>query len=67
MDYYRLNKRLLKGFLANAKALLKKDDGEIHVTQKGELLPALKLTERFQMYLFGRLTFTDPLCERGKI
>lgn len=31
---YRLNKRLLKGFLANAKALLKKDDGEIHVTQK---------------------------------
>ncbi|KAG2395574.1 uncharacterized protein HKW66_Vig0070500 [Vigna angularis] len=30
----RLNKRLLKSFLANAKALLKKDDGEIHVTQK---------------------------------
>lgn len=32
--YYRLNKKLLKGFLANAKALLKKDGGEIHVTQK---------------------------------
>ncbi|KAK7332475.1 hypothetical protein VNO80_29227 [Phaseolus coccineus] len=27
MDYYRLNKRLLKGFLANAKALLKEEDG----------------------------------------
>ncbi|XP_027933262.1 uncharacterized protein At4g26485-like [Vigna unguiculata] len=30
----QLNKKLLKGFLANAKALLKKDGGEIHVTQK---------------------------------
>lgn len=29
-----LNKRLLKGFLANAKALLKKEGGEIHVTHK---------------------------------
>ncbi|KAH1041019.1 hypothetical protein GLYMA_09G016200v4 [Glycine max] len=30
----RLNKRLLKGFLANAKALIKKEGGEIHVTHK---------------------------------
>lgn len=31
----RLNKRLLKGFLANAKALIKKEGGEIHVTHRG--------------------------------
>ncbi|KAG4990228.1 hypothetical protein AAZX31_09G016100 [Glycine max] len=30
----QLNKRLLKGFLANAKALIKKEGGEIHVTHK---------------------------------
>ncbi|RDX68061.1 Heavy metal-associated isoprenylated plant protein 41, partial [Mucuna pruriens] len=30
----QLNKRLLKGFLANAKALVKKEGGEIHVTHK---------------------------------
>ncbi|KAK7303452.1 hypothetical protein RJT34_14359 [Clitoria ternatea] len=30
----QLNKRLLKGFFANAKVLLKKEGGEIHVTHK---------------------------------
>ncbi|WJX27378.1 25S rRNA (uracil(2634)-N(3))-methyltransferase [Trifolium repens] len=30
----QLNKKLLKGFMANAKALVKKDGGEIHVTHK---------------------------------
>lgn len=30
----RLNKRLVKGYLANAKALVKKEGGEIHVTHK---------------------------------
>ncbi|KAK7331176.1 hypothetical protein VNO77_25394 [Canavalia gladiata] len=30
----KLNKRLLKGFLGNAKVLLKKEGGEIHVTHK---------------------------------
>ncbi|XP_057434188.1 uncharacterized protein At4g26485-like [Lotus japonicus] len=30
----QLNKRLVKGFLANAKVLLKKEGGEIHVTHK---------------------------------
>lgn len=30
----RMNKDLVKGFLRNAKALLKKDTGEIHVTHK---------------------------------
>lgn len=30
----RLNKKLLKGFMANAKALVKKEGGEIHVTHK---------------------------------
>ncbi|XP_027339291.1 uncharacterized protein At4g26485-like [Abrus precatorius] len=30
----QLNKRLLKGFLANAKVLVKKEGGEIHVTHK---------------------------------
>ncbi|KAF7840486.1 Heavy metal-associated isoprenylated plant protein 41 isoform A [Senna tora] len=30
----QLNKRLVKGFLANAKALVKKEGGEIHVSHK---------------------------------
>lgn len=30
----QLNKKLLKGFMANAKALVKKEGGEIHVTHK---------------------------------
>ncbi|KAF9679318.1 hypothetical protein SADUNF_Sadunf06G0002600 [Salix dunnii] len=30
----QLNKRLIKGYLSNAKALLKQDKGEIHVTHK---------------------------------
>lgn len=30
----KLNKELVKGFLSNAKVLLKKEDGEIHVTHK---------------------------------
>lgn len=32
--FNRLNKQLVKGFLMNAKVLLKKKDGEIHVTHK---------------------------------
>lgn len=31
---YSMNKKLVKGFLRNAKALIKKDIGEIHVTHK---------------------------------
>ncbi|KAF1882468.1 hypothetical protein Lal_00039116 [Lupinus albus] len=30
----RLNKRLVKGFLSNAKVLLRKEGGEIHITHK---------------------------------
>ncbi|KAI8001225.1 Heavy metal-associated isoprenylated plant protein 41 [Camellia lanceoleosa] len=30
----RLNKQLVKGFLTNAKVLLRKEEGEIHVTHK---------------------------------
>ncbi|CAL0299693.1 unnamed protein product [Lupinus luteus] len=30
----QLNKRLVKGFLSNAKVLLRKEAGEIHVTHK---------------------------------
>ncbi|XAR65774.1 hypothetical protein NMG60_11010016 [Bertholletia excelsa] len=30
----KLNKRLVKGFLANAKVLLRKEGGEIHITHK---------------------------------
>lgn len=30
----RLNKRLVKGFLKNAKLLLKKEGGEIHISHK---------------------------------
>lgn len=31
---HRLNKKLVKGFLGNAKALLRKEGGEIHVSHK---------------------------------
>ena len=34
MGIYRLNKQLVKGFLKNAKVLLRKEGGEIHVTHK---------------------------------
>lgn len=34
IDCYRLNKELVKGFLKNAKVLLRKEKGEIHVTHK---------------------------------
>lgn len=33
-DRCRLNKRLVKGFLRNAKTLLKEEKGEIHISHK---------------------------------
>ena len=34
LDYCRLNKRLVKGFMKNAKTLLKEGKGEIHISHK---------------------------------
>lgn len=43
----RMNKKLVKEFLKNAKALLRKDDGEIHISHKeGDPYDKWKLVEK---------------------
>ncbi|KAL8244697.1 hypothetical protein R6Q59_010955 [Mikania micrantha] len=57
----RLNKQLVKGFLGNAKMLLKKDNGEIHITDKlGEPYDKwdlVKKAHKIDLVLYGRTPF----------
>lgn len=60
----RLNKRLVKGFLRNAKLLLKKEGGEIHISHK-EGHPYNKWDLVKKAHKIGGLVLTQsvPFCK----